>query len=95
MDDLKSAKMIRFGRENEISHSSGFSLSLEHEEDMIKEETIDQDCQHVMEENQSSPSGSYTPLSSSGSESVVFDSDLLLDNFDSWDRYDQFDFGLR
>ncbi|VVB16819.1 unnamed protein product [Arabis nemorensis] len=108
VDDVKSAKMIRFGndldREKETSHSSGFSISVKHEEDVVKEEIIDQYheitddqdyCQNMIQENQLSPSGSYTPLSSSGSESVVFDSDLLLDNFDSWDRYDQFDFGLR
>uniref|UniRef100_A0A1J3D2N6 Putative WRKY transcription factor 38 n=1 Tax=Noccaea caerulescens TaxID=107243 RepID=A0A1J3D2N6_NOCCA len=107
VDDLESARMIRFGEDlvqEKKSLTSGFSLSVNHEEDTIKEETMDQcreitsddqDCQHVMEENQSSPSGSYTPPSSSGSESVIFDSDLLVDNLDSWDFYDQFDFGLR
>lgn len=92
--------MIRFGEDlvqEKESHTSGFSLLIKHEKDTIKEETMDQyceitgddqDCQHVMEENQSSPS-------SSGSESVISDSDLLVDNLESWDFYDQFDFGLR
>ncbi|EOA19531.1 hypothetical protein CARUB_v10002472mg [Capsella rubella] len=102
LDDSKSAQMIHFGVKDlkKESPSNGFSLSVKHEEDIIISEqnmdqyrettsTInDQDCQHVL----SSPSGSYPPSSSSGSESAEFDPDLLFDNLDSWDRYDQFYF---
>ncbi|CAH2072156.1 unnamed protein product [Thlaspi arvense] len=109
VNDLESARMIRFGEDidqEKESHSSGFSLSVKHEEDIINKETVDQcreitgddqDCQHVIEEiNQSPPSGSsYAPPSSSGSESDMFDSDLLVENLNLWDFYDQFDFGWR
>ncbi|CAD5332385.1 unnamed protein product [Arabidopsis thaliana] len=104
LDDFKSTQMIRFGKDQDQekeSRSNGFSLSVKHEEDIIKEQAIDQyreitsndqDCQDVIEEYLSSPSGSYPPSSSSGSESADFNSDLLFDNPDSWDRYDQFYF---
>lgn len=92
--------MIQFGKDlnQEVeSHSNGFSLSVKHEEqnmDQYREITSDdQDCQHVMKEDLSSPSGSYPHSSSSGSESAEFNSDLLFDNPDLWDRYDQFNFG--
>ncbi|ESQ42215.1 hypothetical protein EUTSA_v10015295mg, partial [Eutrema salsugineum] len=106
VDDLKSGRMIQFGKDldqEKESHSSGFSSSVKHEEDIIKEKTMEpyreitgdgQDCQYVMESS-ISPSSSYPLPSSSGTESVFYDSDLLLDNFDSWDCYDQFDFGLQ
>ncbi|KAH0906921.1 hypothetical protein HID58_038748, partial [Brassica napus] len=107
VDDAGSARIIRFGKEldqEKGSHSTGFSLSVKHEESIIKEETCtdqyheitgdDKDCQHVMEENQSSLSSSYTPPLSSVSETDMFDSDLLLNNLDSWDRYGLFDFGV-
>ncbi|KAJ0238775.1 WRKY transcription factor 38 [Hirschfeldia incana] len=85
--------------------TSGLSVSINHEEGIIKEETMDhcrgitgndKDCQNVIKENhQSSPSsGSYTPPSSSGSEIDMFDSDLLVEDLDLWDRYDLYDFGL-
>lgn len=106
--DAGSSRIIRFGKEldqEKGSHSTGFSLSVKHEESIIKEETCtdqyreitgdDKDCQHVMEENQSSSlSSSYTPPLSSVSETDMFDSDLLLNNLDSWDRYGLFDFGV-
>ncbi|XP_010421053.1 PREDICTED: probable WRKY transcription factor 38 [Camelina sativa] len=104
LDDSKSAKMIRFGKDldqEKEHHSNGFSLSVKHEEEeSIREQTMDQyheiasnnqDCQHVIKEDLSSPSDSYPPPSSSGSESAEFDSDLLFDNPD-WDRFDQFYF---
>ncbi|CAH8271881.1 unnamed protein product [Arabidopsis lyrata] len=106
VDDLKSAQMIRFGKDlnqEEGSYSKGFSLSVKSEEDITREQTMDQyreitsndqDCQDVIEEDLSSPSGFYLPSSSSGSESADFNSDLLVDNLDSWDCYDQFYFGL-
>lgn len=98
--------MIRFGKDlnqEEGSYSKGFSLSVKSEEDITREQTMDQyreitsndqDCQDVIEEDLSSPSGFYLPSSSSGSESADFNSDLLVDNLDSWDCYDQFYFGL-
>ncbi|KAF8102297.1 hypothetical protein N665_0198s0011 [Sinapis alba] len=108
VDDVGSSRIIRFGKEldqEKGSHSTGFSLSVKHEESIIKEETTDQlyreitgddkDCQHVIEENQSSLSSFYTPPSSSVSETDMFDSDLLLNNLDSWDRYGLFDFGVQ
>ncbi|KAL0887332.1 hypothetical protein Bca101_011315 [Brassica carinata] len=109
VDDVGSSRIIRFGKEldqEKGSHSTGFSLSVKHEESIIKEQTTDQyreitgddkDCQHVIAENQSSDSSlssSYTPPSSSVSETDMFDSDLLLNNLDSWDRYGLFDFGV-
>lgn len=87
--------MIRFGQALD-QDTSGLSVSVKHEEGIIKEETMDQyrgitgndkDCQIVIKENhQSSPSGSYTPPSSSGSEIDMFDSDLLVEDLDLWDR---------
>ncbi|KAJ0266583.1 WRKY transcription factor 38 [Hirschfeldia incana] len=107
VDDVGSSRIIRFGKEldqEKGSHLTGFIISVKHEESIIKEETTDQyreitsddkDCQHVMEENKSSLSSSYTPPSSSVSETDMFDSDLLLNNLDSWDRYGLFDFGVQ
>ncbi|CAH8386048.1 unnamed protein product [Eruca vesicaria subsp. sativa] len=108
VDDMGSSRIIRFGKEldqEKENHSTGFPLPVKHEEGIIKEETTDQyremtgddvkDCQHVMEENQSSLSSSYTPPSSSVSETDVSDLDLLLNNLDSWDRYGLFDFGVQ
>ena len=97
--------MIWFGEDldqEKESHTSGLSVSVKHEEGSIKEETMDQsrhrgitshdkDCQNVIKENhQPSPSGSYTPPSSSGSEIDMFDSDLLVEDLDLWDRYDMY-----
>lgn len=107
VDDLKSANMIQFGNDLDYvkkNHSTGLSLSVKHEEDIIREKTVDheyreitgdnQDCQHVIEEDlSSSPSGSYPPPSSSSdSDCIAFISDMLFEDLDSWD---QFDFGLR
>ncbi|CDY09147.1 BnaA02g05730D [Brassica napus] len=110
VNDLENSRMIWFGEDldqEKESHTSGLSVSVKHEEGSIKEETVDQyrhrgitshdkDCQNVIKENhQPSPSGSYTPPSSSGSEIDMFDSDLLVEDLDLWDRYDMYDFGLR
>lgn len=106
IDDLKISRMIRFGKDLgqvKESHSTGLSLTVKHENDIIIEKTEDQyreitgndqDCQHVisMEEDLSSSSGSYPPTSSPDSERLAFISDLLFEDLDSWDR---FDFGLR
>lgn len=104
---MGSSRIIQFGKELDQEKGScltDFSLSVKHEESIIKEETTDhyreitgddKDCQHVMDENQSSLSSSYTPLSSSVSETDMFDTDLLLNNLDSWDRYGLFDFGVQ
>ncbi|KAG2311161.1 hypothetical protein Bca52824_022718 [Brassica carinata] len=104
VDNLENARMIRFGQDLN-QETSCLSVSVKHEEGIIKEETMgqyrgttgnDKDCQNVIKENhQSSPSGSSTPPSSSGSEIDMFDSDLLVEDLDLWDRYDLYDFGLR
>ncbi|CAF2366602.1 probable WRKY transcription factor 38 [Brassica rapa] len=100
VDNLENSRMIRFGQDLD-QETIGLSVSVKDEKGIIKEETMDQcrgitgndkDCQTVIKENhQSSPSGSYTP-SSSGSEIDMFDSDLLVEDLDLWDRYDLYDF---
>ncbi|CAN7038222.1 unnamed protein product, partial [Brassica rapa subsp. trilocularis] len=110
VNDLENSRMIWFGEDldqEKESHTSGLSVSVKHEEGSIKEETMDQsrhrgitshdkDCQNVIKENhQPSPSGSYTPPSSSGSEIDMFDSDLLVEDLDLWDRYDMYLFSAK
>ncbi|WZY75347.1 hypothetical protein YC2023_021731 [Brassica napus] len=100
VDNLENSRMIRFGQDLD-QETIGLSVSVKDEKGIIKEETMDQcrgitgndkDCQTVIKENhQSSPSGSYTP-SSSGSEIDMFDSNLLVEDLDLWDRYDLYDF---
>ncbi|CAH8362328.1 unnamed protein product [Eruca vesicaria subsp. sativa] len=108
VNDLENSRMIRFGNDldqEKESYKSGFSLSVKHEDNIIKEETMDQyrgitysddkDCQNVMENtHQLSPSGSYTSPSSSGSEIDMFDANLLAEGLDLLDRYDIYDFEL-
>ncbi|KAG2280141.1 hypothetical protein Bca52824_051361 [Brassica carinata] len=88
VDNLENARIIRFGQDLD-QETSCLSVSVKHEEGIIIEETMDhcrgitgndKDCQTVINENHH--------------EIDMFDSDLLVEDLDLWDRYDLYDFGL-